>query len=286
MMFGLLGVMGFALTLPATKVVVQYVDPVFAGLGRICGAGIVATILLAVFRQPSPDKRQFFQLAVVAMGVVIGFPILSSLAMSGMNAAHGGVVVGIVPLVTAAAGAFVSGERPSAAFWATSAVGSAIVLAFVLPGGGFSLSLSDAYLLGAILSVGIGYAVGGNLAKKLGGWQVICWALVMTMPFALAPTLYMAGKNLSALPASGWGAFFYLILVSQLLAFFAWYKGMSIGGIARVSQMQLLQPFLTITASVMMLGEKPERNTMLFALLIVSTVAISKRTAIAPVAKS
>jgi drug/metabolite transporter (DMT)-like permease len=277
MAFGLLGVMGFALTLPATRIVVQYVDPVFAGMSRICGAGAVAAVLLVAFRQPLPKGRQFFHLAVVALGVVVGFPILSSFAMSGMKAIHGGVIVGILPLVTSALGAIFFGERPSAAFWIMSAIGSAIILAFVALGGGANFSFADIFLLGAILSAGLGYAVGGNLARSLGGWQVICWALVITFPFALMPTLGMAGKNLGALPPVGWGAMFYLILVSQLLAFFAWYKGMSIGGIARVSQVQLLQPFFTIGVSAILLGEKLEPRTMVFALLIVSTVAAGKR---------
>jgi drug/metabolite transporter (DMT)-like permease len=282
MAFGLLGVMGFAITLPATRVLVQYVDPVFAGMSRICGAGALAAILLAYFRQPLPNRRQFSQLAVVALGVVVGFPILSSLAMSGMKAIHGGVVVGILPLVTAALGALIFGERPSAVFWIMGAIGSAIVLTFVAIGGGATFSFADIFLMGAILSAGLGYSVGGNLAKSLGGWQVICWALLITLPFVLIPTLSMAGKNLAALPPLGWGALFYLILVSQLLGFFAWYKGMSIGGIARVSQVQLLQPFFTIAVSAVLLGEKLEPRTMIFALLIVFTVALGRRATVKP----
>ena len=277
MLFGLLGVSAFGLTLPVTRYVVPYLDPVFIGLGRAVVAALFAALTLVLFRQPLPNKQQWQKLAVVVGGVIIGFPVLSAWAMKYVPANHGGVVLGLLPLTTAIAGIFISRERPSWGFWLTGLVGSVLVVAFALWDGAGSLHTADWILFAALIVTGIGYAMGGQLAKELGGWQVICWALLLSLPFILIPAIVTRPVELSSIPASVWLGFLYLAIVSQFLGFFAWNKGLALGGIARVSQTQLLQPFITIVAASLLLGEQIQLYTLIFAALVVLAVAISKR---------
>ena len=277
MLLGLTGISAFGLTLPATRVVVPYLDPVFIGLGRAVVAALFAAVLLFWFRQQIPNKMQFSQLAVVALGVVIGFPVFSSWAMQYVPASHGGVVLGILPLATAVVGVLIGHERPSFAFWVVGLLGSSLVVCYTLLQGSAGLHIADLALLGAIVSAAIGYAVGAKLSKDLGGWQVICWALVLAFPFIIIPTINSAPESFLNFRLSAYASFFYLALVSQLLAFFVWYRGLALGGIARVSQTQLLQPFITIFASVLFLGEVINWETILFALLVVSTVWLGRQ---------
>ena len=277
MLFGLLGVSAFGLTLPVTRYVVPYLDPIFIGLGRAVVATLFAALTLMLFRQPLPNKQQWLKLAVVVGGVIIGFPVLSAWAMKYAPANHGGVVLGLLPLTTAIAGTFISRERPSWGFWLTGLVGSVLVVAFALWDGTGSLHTADWILFTALIVTGIGYAMGGHLAKELGGWQVICWALLLSLPFILIPAIITRPADFTTIPLSVWLGFLYLALVSQFLGFFAWNKGLALGGIARVSQTQLLQPFITIAAASLLLGEQIQLYTLIFALLVVLAVAISKR---------
>lgn len=277
MLLGLLGVGAFGLTLPITKIVIPYLDPVFIGLGRAVLAAIVALVLLLVSRQPKPTMAQAKSLLVVALGVVVGFPVLSSWAMQYVPASHGGVVLGILPLATAVVGVVVADERPSTSFWWVSLIGSALVIAYALLQGGGSIHIADLALLGAVIAAAIGYGVGARLSVDMGGWQVICWALVFSLPFITVPTLMVMPASLSDIPASIYVGFLYLALVSQLSGFFLWYKGLAIGGIARVSQVQLLQPFITLLASVILLGEKVTLYTLLFILLVGASVWLGKK---------
>lgn len=281
MIFGLLGVSAFGLTLPATKMVIPFMDPLFIGLGRAVVAALCAIGLLLWFRQKIPNIRQIKQLFVVALGVVVAFPVLSSWAMQYVPAAHGGVVLGILPLATAVAGALISHERPSTAFWLVSTTGSVLVITYALMQGSGSMHIADLALLGAVIAAATAYAVGAKLSKELGGWQVICWALVLALPFIIVPALYKAPESFANIPIKGYISFFYLAIVSQLLAFFVWYKGLAIGGIARVSQTQLLQPFVTLLASVLLLNETIDAQTGLFILLVVGSVWVGKRMPIA-----
>jgi len=277
MLLGLTGVCAFGLTLPATRVITPYLDPVFIGLGRAVLAAVFAAILLFVFRQKRPDKKQVYQLFIVALGVVIGFPVFSSWAMQTVPASHGGVVLGVLPLATAIAGALIGNERPSFSFWLISLTGCSLVILYTLLQGPGGLQIADLALLGATLSAAIGYAVGARLTKELGGWQVICWALVLAFPFIIVPAINHAPESLSGISVMGVASFLYLALISQLLAFFMWYKGLSLGGIARVSQTQLLQPFITLFASALLLGEVIDIETMVFVILVVSSVWLGKR---------
>ena len=275
MLLGLCGVITFGLTLPVTKMIVPYMDPLFIGFGRAAVAACVAAVLLWQQKSKLPSKKQTAQLLVVAMGVVIGFPVLSSMAMQTVHASHGAVVLGLLPLATAIVAVFVSNERPSFGFWVFSMLGSGAVLSFVLGGTDTSIGVGDFELLGAIACAAIGYAVGGTLSRTLGGWQVICWALVFSLPVIFVPAIWTM-PTISAVPSSAWVGFMYLALVSQLFGFFLWNKGLALGGVARVSQVQLLQVFVTLIVSYYFLGESLTTRTWLYGVIIVVIVGIGK----------
>ena len=278
MILGFLGVAAFGLTLPATRFIVPYFDPIFIGLGRAVIASVVAAFILIATRQSRPTRHQLMQLSVVALGVVLGFPVLTAWAMETVPASHGGVVLGVLPLATAVAAVIVSREKPSAGFWIFSLIGSIVVVTYSLLQGFGSFQLGDLLLIGAILSAGLGYALGGKLSKELGGWQVICWALVISFPFIIFPAWMQAPEeNFSNLPLNVLLSFLYLALVSQLFGFFLWNKGLALGGIARVSQTQLMQPFVTLVASAYLINETVSLKTILFAVLVVCIVAIGKK---------
>ena len=278
MILGFLGVAAFGLTLPATRFIVPYFDPIFIGLGRAVIASVVAAFILIATRQSRPTRHQLMQLSVVALGVVLGFPVLTAWAMETVPASHGGVVLGVLPLATAAAAVIVSREKPSVGFWIFSLIGSIVVVTYSLLQGFGSFQLGDLLLIGAILSAGLGYALGGKLSKELGGWQVICWALVISFPFIIFPAWMQAPEeNFSNLPLNVLLSFLYLALVSQLFGFFLWNKGLALGGIARVSQTQLMQPFVTLLASAYLINETVSLQTILFAVLVVCIVAIGKK---------
>ena len=278
MFLGLVGVVSFGLTLPATRFIIPYFEPVFIGLGRAVIASFVAAFLLIATKQPRPSKNQFYQLLVVASGVVVGFPILSAWAMQTVPASHGGVVLGVLPLATAIVGAVVSNEKPSVAFWICGIVGSAVVIAYSLLQGVGEFQTGDFFLLGAIVSAATGYALGGKLSKEIGGWQVICWALVISFPFIIVPAWLEAPQEaVGSLPLNVLLSFLYLALVSQLFGFFFWNKGLALGGVARVSQTQLLQPIVTLVASALLINETINVQTIVFAILVIVTVAIGKK---------
>jgi drug/metabolite transporter (DMT)-like permease len=280
-LFGLIAVIAFALTLPATRAAVRALDPVFVGLGRAVGAALLAGVFLLLTRQRLPSREELKSLVVVAAGVVVGFPLLTAWAMRYVDASHGGVVLGILPLATAAAGALFSQERPSARFWLCAFVGTTLVVGYALTQSSGALDWADAALFGAVISGGIGYAEGARLSKTLGGLQVISWALVLSAPLLVLPVLLYAPTTIH-LPLESWAGFIYVMVISQYLGFVPWYRGLALGGIAKVSQTQLFQPFLTILASVLLLGESGNAVTWVVAALVVTVVAIGKT---APVAR-
>ena len=278
MFLGLVGVVSFGLTLPATRFIIPYFEPVFIGLGRAVIASFVAALLLIATKQTRPSRNQFYQLLGVASGVVVGFPILSAWAMQTVPASHGGVVLGVLPLATAIVGSVVSNEKPSVAFWICGIVGSAVVIAYSLLQGVGEFQTGDFFLLGAIVSAATGYALGGKLSKEIGGWQVICWALVISFPFIIVPAWLEAPQEaVGSLPLNVLLSFLYLALVSQLFGFFFWNKGLALGGVARVSQTQLLQPIVTLVASAFLINETINLQTIVFAILVIVTVAIGKK---------
>lgn len=278
--YGFLGVLGFSLTLPATRAAVVDLDPVFVGLGRALVAAILAAALLRITGQKRPDRRQLKSLLIVAFGGILGFPLLSAWAMQQLPASHGAVVTGIVPLATAIAGTIRAGDRPSRGFWIASITGSLTVIAFAVISGVGQPQVADLALISASVAAAIGYAEGGRLAQVMGGWQVISWALVLAAPIVALPVITAVLKHGLVASPSAWLGFGYVSVISQFFAFFAWYQGLAIGGVARVSQIQLLQPFLTILASALLLGEAITPFTIGTATSVVATLALSKKAAI------
>ncbi|MBD2629033.1 DMT family transporter [Trichormus variabilis] len=275
--YGFLGVLIFSLTLPSTRLAVAELDSTFVGLGRAVVASILAALLLKVTRQPIPLRRHLSSLVVVALGVIVGFPLLSAWAMRSLPASHGAIIVGILPLATAIVGALRTGERPSTKFWLCSGIGSTVVVGFAVITGGGRLQITDLALLGAVIAAAVGYAEGGRLSRELGGWQVICWALVLSaIPLTVPVAIAIAQHGLHA-SLQAWLGFGYVSVFSMFLGFFAWYHGLAIGGVVRVSQMQLLQPFLTIFASVLFLQEQMTTPTIITALVVFATVAVGKK---------
>jgi drug/metabolite transporter (DMT)-like permease len=276
-LFGFVGVASFSLTLPATRLAVAALDPVFVGLGRAVVAAVLAAIVLAVRHAPWPGWALLPRLALVAGGVVVGFPLFSAWAMRSAPAAHGAVVIGLLPLATAMAGAWIAHERPSRSFWLCATFGSTVVAVFALWRGGGAPQAADGLLILAVASAAIGYAEGGRLARTMPGWQVICWALVIAAPVVAIPTALAADARLLTAPASAWAGFAYVSVVSMFLGFFAWYRGLAQGGIAAVGQLQLVQPFLTIFASAWLLGERIDVATIVAAGLVITSIALGRR---------
>src|SRR5262245_45713528 len=277
LVFGILGVGCFSLTLPATRVAVADLDPTIVGLGRAIVAAILSLIVLVASRQPLPRRAHWPRLAVVALGVVIGFPWLSAWAMSDLPAVHGAVVTGLLPLSTAAFGALLAGERPSPLFWLATLAGSVVIVVFALLSGGGRIELADLALVGAVIAAGLGYAEGARLARELGSWPVICWALLMSAPVLLVPVGIAAQTHGAVAGASAWLGFAYVSVVSMFLGFFAWYRGLAKGGIARVGQLQLLQPFLTIFAAALLLGEQVTPLALGAAAIVLLCVLVGRR---------
>jgi len=275
--WGLVGVAAFSVTLPATRAAVAHLDPVFVGLGRAVVAAVLAAGALAYTRSPLPTREQWRGLAIVALGVVVGFPLLSAYAMHQVPASHGAVLTGLLPLATAGAAAWLAHERPGVRFWFWAAFGSVVVAAYALWRGGGAPHAADLLLVGAVVAAAIGYAKGATLSRTLGGWQVISWALMLSAPFLLVPTWLAADARIASAPWTAWAGFAYVAAVSMYLGFFAWYRGLAQGGIAAVGQVQLLQPFLTIVASALLLGEALDPLTFVAAGLVIVSIALGRR---------
>ncbi|MGB3642080.1 MAG: DMT family transporter [Rivularia sp. (in: cyanobacteria)] len=277
LIYGFLGVLGFSGTLPATRIAVTNFDPTFVGLGRALVAAAFAIVLLRLTRQPIPHRKYWGNFAIIVAGVIIGFPLLSAWAMQQLPASHGAIVTGILPLATAIVAALRMGEKPSIGFWIASFFGSMTIVGFALIEGNGSIKFADIVLIVAVIAAAFGYAEGGKLAKILGGWQVICWALVFSVPILIIPVAVVILKSGISASHSAWLGFGYVSIISMLLSFFAWYRGLAIGGIARVSQVQLLQPFLSILLSAFFLNEKITFLMIFTAIIVVFSVAIGRR---------
>ena len=280
---GLLGVTIFALTLPMTRLAVgtpeaPQMSGVFIALGRaVVAAGLSALFLLAT-RAPWPQRADWWPLAITAAGVVFGFPLFTSVAMRYVEAVHASVIVGVLPLATAAVGALLHRQRPSAGFWICAAIGSALVVRFALlrsGSTGIALHPADALLLAAMGCAAVGYGYGARLSQRMRAEHVICWALVIALPITLPATLITRPQG--DLQASAWWGFAYVAVFSMWLGFFAWYRGLALGGTVRVSQVQLVQPFLGMLFAVPLLGERLDTVTVGFALAVIATVFIGKK---------
>ncbi len=274
---GFIGVAIFSLTLPFSHLAVKELNPFFVGIGRAVVAGVASIIILAATRQPWPTRGDALRLLAVVGGVIFGFPVLSTVAMKTVDASHGTVVLGLLPLSTAFMSTIFAGERPSPAFWAWGLLGSALVVTFALWQGNMALRGADILLLLAVLAAGMGYAAGGALSRKLGGWQVICWGLIMALPVTLPIAGYLALQINAPVTPISWISFAYLAFFSQLIGFFAWNKGLALGGVARVGQVQLLQTFMTLFAAWAFFGEDLSPRAIIFACLVALCVWMGRK---------
>lgn len=280
MLLGLAGVAMFSLTLPFTRMAVAELDPLFIALGRALGAALLAGLWLGWRRAPLPPRAALAPLVLVALGVVIGFPLLSSMALRWVPATHGAVLAGLLPLLTALYSAMRGDERPSAAFWLVAVFGAALVIAFALSQGGGALHLADLLMFLAVAAGAVGYAEGGKLARTLGGLETISWALLLALPL-VAPLLawhYIPPPEAFAgVGAAAWAGLAYMTVFSMFVGFFFWYRGLALGGIARVGQVQLLQPFMSLVGAALLLGEPLTLHDSLFALAVIGVVFVGRR---------
>lgn len=280
---GLVGVTVFALTLPMTRLAVgtpqaPQMSGVFIALGRAVVAAVLSLVFLVATRAPLPRRGDWLPLAITSAGVVFGFPLLTSVAMRHVEAVHASVIVGVLPLATAAVGAWLHRQRPSGGFWVCAAIGSALVVVFALlrsGQGGLSIQAADALLLAAMACAAVGYGWGARLSQHMRAEHVICWALVIVLPLT-APAAWLTRPETS-LKAAAWWGFAYVGVFSMWIGFFAWYRGLALGGTVRVSQVQLVQPFLSMLFAVPLLGESLDALTLGFAVAVIAVVFIGKR---------
>lgn len=277
---GLAGVIAFSLTLPMTRTAVGQIDPWLVAFARMSIAGAIAAVWLAATRAPRPERADLGILAASSLGIVIGFPLLSSLAMEHIPANHGAVINGALPFATALLAALLYGERQRPRFWFCAGMGSLLVIAFALRDGFDGRSslpaAGDLLMLAAVAAGALGYVTGGRLAARVGGVRAILWALVVALPLTVPVSLWLALREAPQADAVAWGAFAYLTLISQIAGFFAWYNGLALGGIARVGQVQLLQVFFTIGFAALLFGEAVPAATWLFALAVIATIVVGR----------
>ena len=279
-LLGALGVVIFAMTLPMTRLAVgdaadPQLPPAFVTAGRAAVAGLLSLVYLWAVRAPWPQRDDWAPLAISAFGTVLGFPLGIGLALREVEAMHAAVVTGVLPLATAVLGAWATRQRPSVGFWACAVLGCALVLGFAAWQGSGRLSAADGWLLLAVASAAIGYVAGARVTARMPAQQVICWVLVGSLPFTL-PAMWWVWPTAPA-RASAWLGFAYAALFSMWLGFFAWYRGLALGGVVRVSQVQLLQPFLALLFAVPVLGEKLDAVTIVFSLAVIGVVFLGKR---------
>ena len=285
MWLGVLGVAMFAVTLPMTRLATGTVDapqlsPWFVTLGRAALAGVLSVVFLLATRSPVPQRHQWRPLGMAVLGNAIGFPLLLAYALRVVTASHAAVITALLPLVSAMVAAWVLHQRARLGFWICAVVGSLLVVAFSVlraqqHSGGFGFEWADLLLLGAVICASFGYIYGAQLTPSLGAERVICWVCVMALPLTLPATLLLWPTQPVA--TSAWLGLVYVGMFSMWIGFFAWYRGLALGGALRVSQTQLLQPFLSILAAVPLLGEPLDVVTLGFAAAVVATVVIGKR---------
>jgi len=281
LLFGCAGILAFSFSFPATKLALDGFDPWLVAFGRAAIAGLLASAYLRAVRAPRPSRGQARRLGIVALGVIVGFPLFTSLALVTSDAAHGAVVIAVLPAATALAAVARAGERPGAGFWLAAGGGLAIVLAFVLHEASGALTAADLFLLAGTALCALGYAEGGALSRELGGARTISWALVLSLPLTL-PVMLIAilATDLHAGP-SAWLGFGYVAVFSMFLGFFAWYAGLARGGVARIGQVQLSQPLLTVLWAALVLGEQLTAAMLVAGVGVLACVAATQRARIA-----
>jgi drug/metabolite transporter (DMT)-like permease len=274
---GLIGVLIFSGSLPATRIAVMEFAPVFLTVARASIAGVLALCLLLLLKEKRPDKAQLMPLFIVAMGVVVGFPLLTALALQYVTSAHSIVFVGLLPLATATFAVLRGGERPRPVFWVFSIMGSALVVGFAVSQGLTASPTGDLLMLLAILVCGLGYAEGARLSRTLGGWQVICWALVLSLPLMLVLTGFTAPSTFASISLPAWLSLGYVSMFSMLIGFVFWYRGLVQGGIAAVGQLQLLQPFFGLALAATLLHEQVSVGMLVVTVAVILCVAGARR---------
>lgn len=274
---GFMGMLIFSGSLPATRAAVLDFDPLFLTVARASIAGILALMLVIVLRGQRPNRAQVLSLVVVALGVVVGFPLLTAFALQHVTSAHSIVFLGLLPLATAIFGVIRGGERPRPAFWICSCLGSLLVMGYALSQGIAASLTGDLLMLASIVVCGLGYAEGARLTRVLGGWQVISWALILSLPFMLAVALLTRPVSFSGVSESAWFSLGYVSLFSMLIGFIFWYKGLAQGGIAAVGQLQLLQPFFALALAATLLHESVSLMMVFVTLGVILCVAGSRK---------
>lgn len=274
---GLLGVLIFSGSLPATRAAVEQFDPVFLTVTRAAIAGLLGLALLLLIEERRPARADIAPLIVVALCVVVGFPLLTALALRHVTSAHSIVFIGLLPLATAIFGVLRGGERPRPAFWLFSGLGSLLVASFAF-GQGLSASLiGDSLMFAAIVVCGLGYAEGAKLSRTLGGWQVISWALVLSLPVMLPLTVLTMPESFAGVGKPAWIGLAYVSLFSMLIGFVFWYRGLAQGGIAAVGQLQLLQPFFGLALAAALLGETVSATMLTVTVAVIFCVVGARR---------
>jgi drug/metabolite transporter (DMT)-like permease len=282
LLLGFFGMCLFAGTLPATRLAIVGLDPLFLTVARAALAGCAGLVVLLLTRRAVPPRSLWLEMCAAAFCTVLVFPLLAALAMMTVPAAHGGVVFGILPLATAAAATIFTHERPSGGFWLASAAGTIIVLTFVFRrSGGETISAGDLFLLGTIVAAAVGYTLSGRLTAHMAGWEVISWQVVIFLPLAALATFVLWPADIASVPIPSWVGLGYVGLVSQYTAFFVFNAAMAIGGIARIGQIMLLQPFMIVALALPVNGEPINIETILFAAAVVATVLIAQRMGVA-----
>ncbi|HMF23593.1 MAG TPA: DMT family transporter [Pseudolabrys sp.] len=280
--FGITGVLLFGGTLPATRVAVTVFDPLFLSAARAAIAGCAGLLLLVAMRRPPPPRAFWRDLVLAGACTIIGFPVFMALAMAHVPASHGGVVLGIIPLATTAAATLVAHERPSLGFWLASAAGATVVFVFMVRQSQDStVELGDLYLLGTVISGAFGYALSGRLSRKLPGWEVISWQVAAFLPLSLLAAGLLVPATFANTPAPAWAGLAYVSFISQFFAFFVFNRAMAMGGVARVGQLMLLQPFVIVALSVPVNGERFQASTLLYAAAVVAAVVVGQRMQVA-----
>jgi drug/metabolite transporter (DMT)-like permease len=293
MLLGLVGVLMFSLTLPMTRLAVRQIDPVWLALARCTVAALIGGCALAWLKVPFPARPLWPKVFWTIVGVIFGFPIFSSISMKYTDVSHGAVLVGMLPLSTAVVVTFFSSEKPSPKFWLSAFAGSALVVGFALWQSKGALQIGDLAMFAAVLAAGVGYALGGKLAQAIGGWQAISWSLVCALPLVMigmillglarggiAESVTVNGIDWRSISWQNWGCFAYVAVFSQLIGFFFWYGGMAIGGVARVSQVQLLQLFCTLGFAALINQETVSLGTWIVGLLVMVVIVINKKAAV------
>lgn len=283
MLIGFIGIAIASLTLPFTRIAVLELDPLFVAFGRATLAGICACLTLLATRPPTPTRIQLMRLIVIAIGIIYGFPIFTAIAMTSLPSAHSGIVLGVLPLATAMFGVLRFKEKPSHRFWIASLFGSLLVLTYSFIDGAGALQPDDIWLVLAIFFGALGYSEGGKLAEQMGAITVISWALALTLPLNAIIAFYYFSPSYTGVSVSAWAAFGYVGVFSMFIAFFFLYRGIALGGVARVGQVQLLQPFLTLLGAYFLLDEQLTwlnggfAGAVLIAVVLAGTTKIQRR---------